>query len=292
MIFFAAAASKGRARRLFVVMALQRLIAEIDMPSFLFDRLSFLFDRKTPRRLAAGLVLAATFAAASLAGPAQAYSPIAAMWPFQEPPGPDATRTLAWTGGEHLGVALPANVRYVVGPRAGIVITGPRNWIEHILANGGDLRFDRSMWNVHGIHIVVTAPRLSDVSISGSGTLAMDRQTGDRLDAHVSGSGSLSTAGDFNSMRVGISGSGDIRASGSVQTLDARISGSGDADLGALATNDLKGHISGSGSLKSSPRRSADVGISGSGDVRLLTRPAQLIFHKSGSGRIVSPPVA
>lgn len=249
---------------------------------------------KTRRRLAAGLVLAATLVAATGVGQAQAraYGPFAALWPFQEPAGPEATRTLAWTGGEHLGVSLPANVRYVVGPRAGVVVTGPRNWIAHIVADGGDLRFDRSMWNARGIHIVVTAPRLSDVNLSGSGTLVMDRQSGDRLDVHVSGSGSLSTSGDFNSMRVGISGSGDVRASGSVQTLDAHVSGSGDADLGALATNDLKGHISGSGSLKSSPRRSADVGVSGSGDVRLLTRPAQLTFHKSGSGRIISPPAA
>lgn len=251
---------------------------------------SFLFDPKTPRRLAAALVLAATFAAASGVGAAEARS--YSFWPFQEPPGPEATRTLAWTGGEHLGVSLPANVRYVVGPRAGVVITGPRNWIEHIVADGGDLRFDRSMWNVHGIRVVVTAPRLNDVDLSGSGILVMDRQTGDRLDVHVSGSGSLTTGGDFISMRVGISGSGDVRASGSAQSVDAHISGSGDADLGAVTTNDLRGHISGSGSLKSSPRRSADVGVSGSGDVRLLTRPAQLTFHRSGSGRIVSPPAA
>ena len=44
--------------------------------------------------------------------------------------------------------------------------------------------------------------------------------------------------------------------------------------------------ISGSGKVEAAPKDTADVRISGSGDVKLLSRPANLTSKVSGSGRI------
>ena len=47
--------------------------------------------------------------------------------------------------------------------------------------------------------------------------------------------------------------------------------------------------ISGSGNVEAAPKDEADLTISGSGNVRLLSRPASLRTKVSGSGRISQP---
>ena len=67
---------------------------------------------------------------------------------------------------------------------------------------------------------------------------------------------------------------------------DQGLAGSGEADLGDLAMKQLTVNISGSGKVEAAPKDAADVRISGSGDVRLLSHPARLSSHVAGSGRI------
>jgi len=83
-----------------------------------------------------------------------------------------------------------------------------------------------------------------------------------------------------------ISGSGSMRTQGTVDRLSVNVAGSGDARLGELAARQATVHNAGSGKVEASPKDSADVRISGSGDVKLLTRPADLRTKVSGSGRI------
>ena len=83
-----------------------------------------------------------------------------------------------------------------------------------------------------------------------------------------------------------ISGSGTVRAQGSVDQATIKVSGSGEARLGDLAMKQLTVDISGSGKVEAAPKDTADVRISGSGDVKLLSRPANLTSKVSGSGRI------
>ncbi len=229
------------------------------------------------------------------------------------------TRTLPWTGGERLVLSVPADARYVQGPNARVVITGPRREIEHIVVDHGIIRQDRNGWSwgffnwdwgaSHAIRIVVTAPRVDDVGVSGSGHLDLGRLAQDRLDLGVSGSGLAEVSGRFKSLDLSVSGSGGarlgqveagqmsatisgsgwIRGAGAAGALELSISGSGHADLGGLSVQDATAHLSGSGSASLSPRRSADVETSGSGSIRLLTRPPQLSMHKSGSGHISTP---
>jgi hypothetical protein len=64
------------------------------------------------------------------------------------------------------------------------------------------------------------------------------------------------------------------------------IAGSGRARLADLAMKQLTVDISGSGNVEAAPQDAAHIVISGSGNVRLLSRPAQLTSRVSGSGRI------
>ena len=231
------------------------------------------------------------------------------------------TRTLAWPGGDRLFVAVNADVRYVQGPGAKVVITGPADEIDDIVVDRGAIRHEGQRWGwalwnwtwrwnrAQDIRIVVTAPHVEAAGVSGSGHLDLGRLAQDRLGLSVSGSGGLDVSGQFKTLEVSVSGSGAarlgklqvgamdaslsgsgwIRASGTAGSLHLSVSGSGADDMSGLIVQDAAAHLSGSGSAKLSPRRSADIGVSGSGSVHLLSRPPRLTTHRSGSGAILLP---
>jgi hypothetical protein len=92
-------------------------------------------------------------------------------------------------------------------------------------------------------------------------------------------------------LRVSISGSGSITAQGAVDNLALTVSGDRKARLGEVAVKQLTVEVSGSGNVEASPSDEADIRISGSGKVHLLTHPARLNSKISGSGRITQPPL-
>ena len=226
------------------------------------------------------------------------------------------SRVLPWTGGERLGVALSADVRYVQGPAAKVVISGPRDEIDDIVVDHGFLRHDDRhafwrwwRWNFDDrhVHIVVTAPRITSAGVSGAGRLDLGRLNQDRLDIGVSGAGYAAASGAIRQLHAGVSGSGGVRltqvaaeatdawisgsgwvaADGASRELHLTISGSGHADLGRLAVQDVRAVLSGSGVANVAPQQSADVTVSGAGGVRLAREPARLNINRSGAGWVV-----
>lgn len=272
-------------------------------------------NHKSAGNLATRLLAAALFTSAALAPalPALAASSVAAAAEGVQ------TRVLPWTGGDRLSVGVAADVDYVQGPDNKVVITGPADLVRDIVVDHGVIRRDDGGWHWFGwwgpdwradrIKIVVTAPRLSAAHIGGSGHLNLGRLAQDRLDLSVSGSGDASASGAIKSLNLGVSGSGgaklaaltttDLTArlsgsgwmtvAGTANSLHLHISGSGRADMAGLALQDVVAGLSGSGSASIAPKGSADIGVSGSGNVRLVTNPAQLNTHRSGSGRIIRP---
>ena len=81
-------------------------------------------------------------------------------------------------------------------------------------------------------------------------------------------------------------GSGSVRAAGETRDAAIDVKGSGDADLSDVKVRTARIGIHGSGAAKVAPVDSADVDISGSGDVTLLSRPQKLESHISGSGSL------
>ena len=195
--------------------------------------------------------------------------------------GPDVSRTLAWTGGDRLSVNLPADVTFVQGPEAGVVITGPQAIVDRVQIKDGRITADGpdeitvrwwaggfSAWNERdNLKIVVTAPSVTRFDLSGSGSLTLQ-------------------AYDQPSLSIDISGSGDVTATGKTTSVDLNIAGSGEADLADLTTTDATVGISGSGEARVAPTGTARLSIAGSGDITLTTRPAKLESNVSGSGDI------
>ncbi len=186
--------------------------------------------------------------------------------------GSDSERHLAWTG-DAIDIALPAVVRYRAGEGSDIVVRGVPEAVANVELRGGRLTLN-CRWHTSSRDIEVTLPGrpLSRVAISGSARVAMEKLAQPDL-------------------RVSISGSGSITGQGAVDNLALTISGAGKARLGEVAAKRLTVEVSGSGNVEASPKEDADIRISGSGKVHLLTRPDRLNSKISGSGRITQPPL-
>jgi len=198
----------------------------------------------------------------------------------------EATRTLAWTGGDSLTVQMAADVEYVQGDTPGVTITGSPALVNRVRLEGDRLTLTgedgrreekvvfgrrgdgRGVWvGSEFVRVVVTAPSINSFDMAGSGNLILSGYDQDALD-------------------IDITGSGDVRADGRTRALTLDVTGSGDADLESLQTVDARVDISGSGEASVAPTGAATVSISGSGDVTLTSRPATLRQNLTGSGDV------
>jgi hypothetical protein len=183
--------------------------------------------------------------------------------------GATATRELTWNGGDSLDIGLPAKVRFTQAPGpAKLVVTGPKDEVDHIVLSGSQLRFDDDGDYDGPLTVTLTAPDVRHFGISGAADLAIAGYAQDDLDIDVSGSGTVTAAGKAKSVKLDISGDGNV-------------------DLGGLATDSAEAEISGSGKAALAPANAADLHISGDGEIDLKSHPAKLNSDVSGSGRIV-----
>jgi len=182
--------------------------------------------------------------------------------------GPQATREMAWTGGDTLEIDVPAEVTYSQAPGPGkLTVTGPKEAVDALQIDGGQLRFsgDRHHWA--DLTIAMTAPAVTRFDLHGSSKLAIEGYKQDKLNLDVSGNA-------------------DVSAKGEAKALELTISGSSDTDLSGLKLENADVDITGAGQATLAPTGSANLNISGSGDVTLLTRPARLESNVTGSGSV------
>ena len=165
--------------------------------------------------------------------------------------GPQATRTLAWSGADRLDLDLAADLRYVQAPGpATVTVTGPAKLVDHVIVRGDTIKYENRGHRTHRarLTIVVRAPNITEFDVSGGNSLTIEGYRQDRL------------------------------------RLD--LSGNSDADLSGLKTKGASVDISGSADATIAPSDWATLDISGRGDVNLLTHPARLETDISGSGRV------
>jgi hypothetical protein len=185
---------------------------------------------------------------------------------------PTETRELAWTGSDRLEVEIPADVTYTQAPGpAKLVVTGPRRAIDDLVVEDGRISFEHSRRHRRNfgraLTITLTAPDVQRFDLDGSGRLEIRDYRQDKLD-------------------VSLAGSGDITARGQAREVNLDIAGSGRADLGQIVAETAEVNIAGSGEATVAPTKRARLDVSGSGDVTLLTPPADLQSEVSGSGTI------
>ncbi|AFD05471.1 Protein of unknown function (DUF2807) [Solitalea canadensis DSM 3403] len=137
------------------------------------------------------------------------------------------------------------------------------------------------------ITIYITAKKLNDLTVSGSGNLKVEDQlNAEDMDIVVSGSGNLSTQINAKSLNSKISGSGSIDISGSAARAEVYISGSGNFKGSSLKTKSTTAKVSGSGEVRIQTDEELDAAVTGSGNVIYSGSATKISAKTSGSGKI------
>jgi hypothetical protein len=144
------------------------------------------------------------------------------------------------------------------------------------------------------------------LAVSGSGSIEIETEGDNEVDAAVSGSGWLKVAGSAKSFQgavsgsgriimnmnvyetaaMNISGSGRIEATGSAGITTMHVSGSGQVLALDFPSNKSQARISGSGDLELNVKHELDVKITGSGSVNYRGNPSLVHTRHVGSGKV------
>lgn len=183
------------------------------------------------------------------------------------------------------------DIHITSGSEFDILVEAESNLIQYIETdvNGSTLRIHtrglRDLRNSLPMEIFITVPFVEEIKQSGSGHITTDFFEGNHFEFVISGSGSIGTAIDANSVDGVVSGSGSLFVSGAANSADFVISGSGQIDAWDMELQNCEATISGSGSMWLSVEQFLRAIISGSGSVYYSGTP-EIETRISGSGNI------
>lgn len=182
----------------------------------------------------------------------------------------------------------------VVGDTPSLRISAPENVLERLTS---DIEGDALVLGLRGpgfgawlgeIRYELTVPRLSEVTIEGSGDVRADFTGADDVRITIEGSGDVEATGiDAATVESVIDGSGEIDLAGTTERQTIEINGSGDVDADDLESRTARVEISGSGDVELHVTETLDAEISGSGELR-HRGGAAVTGDVSGSGEIVA----
>lgn len=140
----------------------------------------------------------------------------------------------------------------------------------------------------HGqkLHIAVTMPRVTGVTLSGAGSIRVDRAEVPDFGATMRGAGEINLlALHARMVRLTMGGAGQIKATGTAEWVEARMSGVGSIDAAGLLAHAGRFDMSGTGSIKAHVDGPAEANASGMGSVRIFGK-ANCSTHRSGFGSV------
>ena len=125
------------------------------------------------------------------------------------------------------------------------------------------------------VEIALGTHDVSSASLTGAGSLAIDRAKSFRFDLTVNGSGSARIADvAVDQLRVAVVGSGSAGLAGSAGKLTATVSGSGALDGATLAAKDATIAADGSATVRLAVSNGAKIDANGASSVELSGNPA------------------
>jgi hypothetical protein len=209
----------------------------------------------------------------------------AALMLLAAAPAAAAERRYSVTDFDRVQVDGPYRVTLVTGRASAALASGSPAALDRVSVDvqGRTLRIrrNRSAWGGYpgeaaGVATIEIATReLRAASVSGSGSLGVDRVRGLRVDLAVAGNGRLVVAEvDADNLLVGLIGSGSIVLSGRAKQLNASVRGSGDLDAADLRADDAVLIADTAGAIALGAERTARVTAIGEGDVEIIGAPA------------------
>lgn len=207
--------------------------------------------------------------------------------------GSNVTETRTLDGFDKIHLSIDADVYYTQDSIYKVEISAQQNILAILKSEvkNGTLSFDyrRNMGRHNKVKITVHSPEISELSISGSGDIAVQNSIkATRMECSISGSGNIlfpSLSGQ--TLKATISGSGDLKISGgSMSSETFNISGSGNMDTEYLPCESAVATISGSGDISLNASEDLKATISGHGDIRYKGKPV-INSSISGTGRLI-----
>lgn len=144
---------------------------------------------------------------------------------------------------------------------------------------------ERKVKPTDGIRAVITTPILNGVTAKGSSDIYFTGVRASAFALQVSGSGEVLGRGDFGDLTADVSGSGEITLEGTASEVGAAVSGSGEVDLSQVEARSANVDVSGSGEVVVQVSDRLDVTITGSGEVGFIGDP-EVTSRITGSGEI------
>jgi Putative auto-transporter adhesin, head GIN domain len=155
--------------------------------------------------------------------------------------------------------------------------------------SGNELRIEtEGCWQSSEVtEVIVFASSLETIQTSGSGSLICEAvQASDEVKLINSGSGDIQFIAESQDVSVEQSGSGEVRITGNANKLEVDSSGSGDIEAAECMNNDLEVNLSGSGNVTAYATASAEMTLTGSGNISYLGNPSNIQTKDNGSGEI------
>lgn len=208
--------------------------------------------------------------------------------------GKTITETRNVSGFNRINLSENANIYFVQDSIYRVEISAQENIIRlvetTVKSSELQLTFSRNVWDHEEIKVVVHAPDLTGINISGQGDVIVEKPLKTTaLTMQLSGNGDVDIAElQCSSLKINLSGLSSVKISGGeVAQEDITLSGIGDIDLLQMKSAFNKTNISGSGDVKVWVTEKLDVTISGIGDLSYKGKPT-VTSDISGSGKIIS----
>jgi hypothetical protein len=196
-----------------------------------------------------------------------------------EPPdsadSPQATQTRTVPAFHGVDLAGVLTVEVTLGKPASVTVSGDADLVDKVTTTVKDgvlvihtpeHRRDHNRRN-RRLHAAVTAPDLSSLAITGTGTLKATGIANDRL-------------------AIDVPGTGTLKLSGSTGALNVRLGGTGEVTGKDLAARDLVVDIDGTGSARLNATRSVEARITGTGSLDVHGHPSQVKKTVTGAGAV------
>ena len=198
-----------------------------------------------------------------------------------------------------LSTSLPCNVYFSQAEKQEVRVESTQEFADKVLTTVEDgkltLRLEPGRYPKLVLRVVVTAPDIEQLTVSGSGSLVHEGElrVAHDLGLKVSGSGDMQMGRiDSRDFDARCSGSGNMGVECvRCDDFDGSVSGSGTAHIDRIDSDGFEASVSGSGGFfidSLTAKSDASVRISGSGGIRLreVTVDGDMDLGTSGSGDI------
>jgi hypothetical protein len=207
-----------------------------------------------------------------------------------------AERRFTVTDFDRIKVEGPFQVTLSTGRPSAAVATGSAQSLDQVRIEVQNrtlrVRPNRNAWGGYPgegagpLSIAVATHILRGATVTGSGSVEIDKAKAMRFDASLSGNGRIAVANvEADTLTLGLIGSGTLEMGGRVKDLRASINGGGDLAAKGLIADDAVIGADTAGEVAVGVRRTAKVIATGAGDVEIIGSPACLV-EAMGSGRV------